>query len=413
MSIKEALSLIKRGTVEIIEEKGLLAKLEESAKKKRPLVIKAGFDPTAPDIHLGHTVLLKKMRHFQDLGHRIVFLIGDYTAMIGDPSGASKTRPRLSREEIVENAKTYKKQVSKVLDIKKLEVCFNSKWLEKMNGADVAELMSRYTVQRMLERDDFEKRYKQHKSINMLEFLYPLLQGYDSVELKADIELGGNDQKFNLLVGRDIQNAYGQQPQIIITTPLLEGTDGVQKMSKSLDNYIGITEPAKEMFGKIMSISDELMWKYYELLTDVPLNEIEKMKDGMHPKDAKARLAKEIITTYHSKKDALKAEKEFEKVHKKREYPEHIHEYCDSNIESKLWICDILTKYEGVHPITKEKQGPLAKSTSEARRKIKEGSVKIDGTKIADENAQINTCDGMIVQLGKRMFLRFRIKPRP
>ncbi len=415
MDIKKSLELIRRGTVEIINEEQLLLKLEQSKKEKRPLVIKAGFDPTAPDIHLGHTVLLKKMRHFQDLGHTVVFLIGDYTGLIGDPSGASKTRPRLTEQEVADNAKTYEAQVSKILDMKTLKVCFNSKWLQCMDGAKIAELMSKYSVSQMLERDDFSKRYKAHKPINMLEFLYPLLQGYDSFAIKADIELGGNDQKFNLLVGRDIQAAYGQTPQVVITMPLLEGTDGIQKMSKSYGNYIGITDTPKEMFGKIMSISDELMWKYYELLTDVSMDSINKMKrdavDGkFNPKDAKVDLSKEIITAYHSKNDADKEAEEFEKVHRKKEEPEHIHEYIDANLEPELWICHILTRYEGTHPITKEKQPPLIKSTSEARRKIKDGAVKVDGNKITDENAKIKTHDEMVVQFGRRRFLKFKIR---
>ncbi|OGW78349.1 MAG: tyrosine--tRNA ligase, partial [Omnitrophica bacterium RIFCSPHIGHO2_02_FULL_46_20] len=266
-NIDKQLELIKRGTIEIIQADELKKKIEEAIKANKPLIIKAGFDPTAPDIHLGHTVLLRKMRHFQDLGHKVVFLIGDHTAMIGDPSGVSKTRPRLTNQEVEDNAKTYERQISKVLDTKKLKIRFNSEWLGKMDIAAVAELMSRYSVTRLLERDDFFNRYRQQKPISMLEFLYPLLQGYDSVALKADVELGGTDQKFNLLVGRDIQGLYGQSPQVVITMPLLEGTDGINKMSKSLGNYVGINEPAKDMFGKLMSISDELMYKYYELLT--------------------------------------------------------------------------------------------------------------------------------------------------
>ena len=397
MNAKEQFDLIKRGTVEIIEEQQLKEKLANSAKNKKPLIVKAGFDPSAPDIHLGHTVLLRKLYHFQKLGHKVIFLIGDYTAMIGDPSGASKTRPRLSKDEVLENAATYKKQVSKVLDIKKLDVRFNSEWLEKLNASEIAELMSKYSVIRMLERDDFSKRYKQHKPINMLEFLYPLLQGYDSVALKADIELGGNDQKFNLLVGRDIQGSYGQSPQVIITTPLLEGTDGVQKMSKSYGNYIGINEPAKEMFGKIMSISDEMMWKYYELLTDVSLKEISEMKDNMHPMDAKAKLAKEIVAAYHSKKEAERAEKEFEKVFKEKGIPEDIKIYTVEK-KTKARIVELLEKQH------------LASSRSEARRLIKQGAVKIDGKKVSNEDLKFTPTNGSIIQVGKRRFLKIKIK---
>lgn len=396
MDMKETIGLIKRGSVEIIEEKELISKLKESKKKKKPLIVKAGFDPTAPDIHLGHTVLLRKMRNFQDLGHKVVFLIGDYTGMIGDPSGASKTRPRLTKEEVVKNAKTYKEQISKILDIDKLKICFNSKWLNDMSGLQIAELMSKYSVLRMLERDDFAKRYKEHKSINMLEFLYPLLQGYDSVVLKADIELGGNDQKFNLLVGRNIQSSYGQAPQVVITMPLLEGTDGIQKMSKSFGNYIGITDSPKEMFGKIMSISDELMWRYYELLTDLPMQEITDMQQNMHPKDAKMRLAKEIISIYHSKSSAEKAEKEFESIFAKGNLPEDIPVYKDSHLEKNILLPNFLT------------QRGLTSSNSEAKRLIRQGAVAIDGKRISDENARIETRDGMIIQVGKRRFLKIR-----
>ncbi len=395
MTLNEQFDLIKRGTVEIIEEQQLKERLRNSIKKKSPLIVKAGFDPSAPDIHLGHTVLLRKMRHFQDLGHKVIFLIGDYTAAIGDPSGVSKTRPRLAKDEVLENAATYKKQVSKVLDIEKLELRFNSEWLEKLNGSEIGELMSKYSVMRMLERDDFSKRYKQHKPINMLEFLYPLLQGYDSVALKADVELGGNDQKFNLLVGRDIQGSYGQSPQVIITMPLLEGTDGIQKMSKSFGNYIGITESARDMFGKIMSVSDRLMWKYYELLTDISLREISDMKDNMHPMDAKAKLAREIVTTYHSKKEAEKAEKEFERVFKAGGVPEDIKIYTTRK-DQKVWIVELL-----------EKQN-LASSRSEARRLIKHGAVKIDGNRVSDENLKFKPKNNSIIQVGKRRFLKIK-----
>ena len=403
MDIKKSLELIKRGTVEIINEKQLLLKLEQSKKEKKPLIIKAGFDPTAPDIHLGHTVLLKKMRHFQDLGHTVIFLIGDYTGLIGDPSGASKTRPRLTEKEVADNAKTYESQVSKVLDMKKLKVCFNSEWLQRMDGAKIAELMSKYSVSQMLERDYFSKRYKAHKPINMLEFLYPLLQGYDSFALKADIELGGNDQKFNLLVGRDIQAAYGQVSQVVITMPLLEGTDGIQKMSKSYGNYIGITDTAKEMFGKIMSISDELMWKYYELLTDVFISDIKKMqKDAaagsFNPKDAKVRLAKEIITIYHSSEDAKKAQEEFDSVFKKGNLPEDMPTYETERSEQFVW--DII------------KKAKLADTSSQARRLMEQGGVSVDGEKIQDVNTKIKPKENMIIQVGKRRFLRVKIKQK-
>ena len=405
MDIDKSLEIIKRGTVEILDEKQLISKLQESAKNNRPLVIKAGFDPTAPDIHLGHTVLLRKMRHFQNLGHKVVFLIGDYTGMIGDPSGASKIRPRLTKEEVAENAKTYQKQVSKVLDIKKLEVCFNSSWFEGMDGLALADLMSKYSAIRLLERDDFSARYKSHKPIYMLEFLYPLLQGYDSVMLKADVELGGSDQKFNLLVGRDIQTAYGQDPQVIITMPLLEGTDGVRKMSKSYGNYIGISESPKDMFGKIMSISDNMMWRYYELLTDVSISEINLMKkdaDGgrMNPKDAKIKLAKEIIKIYHSEKVAEEAAREFESIFSKGNMPENMPVYKMEKSDLKdgrIWICALLTK------------AGLTQSNTEARRMIQQGGVVFQGEKISDESMHVKPEDGIVIQVGKRRFVKLQM----
>jgi tyrosyl-tRNA synthetase len=404
MDINKQLELIRRGTVEIINEKELISKLKESAKNKRPLIVKAGFDPTAPDIHLGHTVLLCKLRHFQDLGHRVVFLIGDYTGMIGDPSGVSKIRPRLTKQEVAENAKTYKKQVSKVLDVEKLDIRFNSQWLEGMNGLTLADLMSKYSAIRLLERDDFSARYKNHKPIYMLEFLYPLLQGYDSVALNADIELGGNDQKFNLLVGRDIQTAYGQKPQVVITMPLLEGTDGVRKMSKSYGNYISITDTPKEMFGKIMSISDDMMWRYYELLTGISMDEINSMKKdaksgSMNPKDAKIRLAKDIIRTYHSQKAAEQAAKEFENIFSKGSMPKEmpVYKVKNSDLEDgKIWICALLTK------------AGLTRSNTEARRMIKQGGVIAGGEKISDENLQLMPENGMIIQVGKRRFIQLQ-----
>lgn len=396
-NIEEQLLVIKRGAIEIINEKELKAKLSKS----KPLVIKAGFDPTAPDIHLGHTVLLRKMRHFQDLGHEVVFLIGDYTAMIGDPSGESKTRPRLTEEEAAKNAETYAKQISKILDIKKLKVCFNGEWLGRMSAADIALLMSRYTVQRTLERDDFSNRYKQQKPITMLEFLYPLLQGYDSVALKADVELGGTDQKFNLLVGRDIQQAYGQEPQIVITMPLLEGLDGVNKMSKSLGNYVGINEPAKEIFGKLMRISDDLMYKYYELLTDEDVDKIKQdiKENKLHPKDAKKNLAKIIVTQYHSKDEAMRQEEEFERAFKDKEFPGDIElKICNFDISavlvnasSSISVISLLVDY-----------AKLVDSRSEAKRKIKEGAVEINGRKIADINYEITVGLEYNIRLGKR-----------
>jgi len=395
MDSQKALDLIRRGTAEIIEEKEFLSKLNDSAKKKKPLLIKAGFDPSAPDIHLGHTVLLRKLKHFQDLGHKIAFLIGDFTAMIGDPSGRSETRNRLTAEEVKANARTYKKQISKILDVGKCEVVFNSRWLESMSLADFLDLASRQTVARILERADFYERYKQGKDISMLEFIYPLLQAYDSVVLEADVELGGTDQKFNLLMGRTIQRRYGQTEQIVITMPLLEGTDGVQKMSKSFDNYIGITDPPNDMFGKVMSISDDLMWRYYELLTDVSLEDISQMRGNMHPKEAKVRLAKEIVSTYHSLDDSEKAEKEFTNVFKEGGLPGDIEVYKDSHLERGRHLASFIT------------ERGLAKSNSEARRLIKQGAVTIDGKRITDENAQTEFKQGeTIIQVGKRRFLK-------
>ena len=390
--IEKQSALIKRGTVEIINEKELRAKLA----KGKPLVIKAGFDPTAPDIHLGHTVPLRKMRHFQDLGHEVVFLIGDYTAMIGDPSGESKTRPRLTKEEVVKNAETYAKQISKILDIKKLKIRFNSEWLGKMTAADVAVLMSNYSVQRTLERDDFANRYKQQKTITMLEFLYPLLQGYDSVALKSDVELGGTDQKFNLLVGRDIQQAYGQESQVVITMPLLEGLDGVNKMSKSLGNYAGINKPAKEIFGKLMSISDELMWKYYELLTDEDVDSIKKdvASSKLHPKKAKSNLAKIIISQYYDLAQAEKEEEDFERVFKQKELPKDIPWFEVGTDEKTL-------------PRIMLDSG-MAASASAAKRLIEQGGVTIDGKKVSDPN--IKPKEG-VIKVGRK-FIKLLLKKK-
>ena len=393
-TLEKQLELISRGAVEIIQEAGLAKKLERSIKMNKPLVVKAGFDPTAPDIHIGHTVLLHKMHHFQELGHEVVFLIGDYTAMIGDPSGVSKTRPRLTREEVAQNAKTYERQISKVLDIKKLKIRFNSEWLSRMNGESIAELMSKYSVIRMLERDDFSNRYKQQKPINMLEFLYPLLQGYDSVALKADVELGGMDQKFNLLIGRDLQGSYAQEAQVVITMPLLEGMDGVQKMSKSLGNYIGINEPAQEQFGKVMSISDELMLRYYELLTDKDVSAIkENLKNGsLHPKDAKKELAITIVAQYHGKDEALNAAGEFEKIFKDKGVPENIQKYAVDKDE--IGIVDLLTR------------SGLCQSKSEARRLVEQGGVSIDNIKVSDINLVVRPGrKPAILKAGKRAFL--------
>ena len=401
--LDKQLDLIRRGTVEIIQFDELRKRLEAAIKSDKPLVIKAGFDPTAPDIHLGHTVLLRKMKHFQDLGHKVVFLIGDHTAMIGDPSGESKTRPRLTREEVKENAGTYEKQISRVLDLKKLQIRFNSEWLGRMDVAKIAELMSRYSVQRMLERDDFFNRYKQRKNITMLEFLYPLLQGYDSVALEADVELGGSDQRFNLLVGRDIQGLYGQASQIVLTMPLLEGLDGVQKMSKSLGNYVGINEPAKDMFGKLMSVSDDLMWKYYELLTDEDTAKIKSdVGSGkLHPKTAKVNLAKIIVAQYHGEKEALRQAEEFDRAFKDKGFPTDVpkkirtRDYYGPGNELPLYV--ILVSEE------------LCSSNSEAKRKISEGAVYINGERVASFLKHLDIGQTYQIRVGKK-FLEIELR---
>lgn len=397
MTIEEQLKVIKRGTVEIIQEEGLKEKLKSSIQNKRPLVIKAGFDPSAPDIHLGHTVLLRKLRHFQQLGHRIIFLIGDFTAMIGDPSGRVQARPRLTRKEVLENAKTYQNQVGKILDLKKIKVVFNSEWLGKMTPYDTAELLSKYTMARVLERDDFSKRYKEGADISLLEFFYPLLQAYDSVALKADVELGGSDQKFNLLMGRTIQERYNQRPQVVITMPLLEGTDGVQKMSKSYGNYIGINEPAKEIYGKIMSISDELMKKYYELLTDI---EISSVKD-MHPMEAKKNLAKEIVRQYYGEKEAEKAQADFEKTYQKQD--------PFTGMETKELIVDTA---KSLIDILLDEKGFSISSKNECKRLLGQGAVMVNGEKVTDANYRLKPDTEYCIRAGKTRFAKITLKPK-
>ena len=388
MSPEEQLKLIKEGTVDIIEEGELLEKL----KRGKPLKVKAGFDPTAPDLHLGHTVLLQKLRQFQKLGHEVYFIIGDFTAMIGDPTGRSETRPPLSREEVLKNAETYKEQVFKILDPDKTNIVFNSQWLDKLGTKGVIELSAKYTVARMLERDDFSKRYKEGIPIHIHEFLYPLLQGYDSVAIKADVELGGTDQKFNLLVGRDIQREYGLEPQVCITLPLLVGTDGVRKMSKSYGNYIGITEEPKTMFGKIMSISDELMWEYYALLTDYTERDIESMKKEMHPMEAKKKLAHYLVSRFHSPREADKAREFFERTFSERQFPADAPEVQIS--EEEIPVINLLLKIGAVS------------SKNEARRIIQGGGLKINGEKIEDPKAVIEIGDCMKVQVGKKRFYK-------
>jgi len=383
--VERQLALIKRGAVEIISEEELRNKLEHSITSGKPLVIKAGFDPTAPDIHLGHTVLLRKLRHFQDLGHKVIFLIGDFTARIGDPTGRNEKRKQLTKEEVIKNAATYKKQVSKVLDADKLQIVFNSDWFDKMTVLDLLNLTTHATVSQMLARADFKKRLAKGEDISLVEFMYPVLQGYDSVKLEADVELGGTDQVFNLLVGRDIQRDYGQPQQVVLTMPLLEGTDGVQKMSKSFGNYIGISEPANDMFGKVMSISDELMYKYYELLTDEDLSAVK----AMHPKEAKVKLAQEIIRQYHSQKDAEEARLEFERVFGQKELPQDIPEY----------------KTDGTQPILGIMlDSGLVKSGNEARRLLQQGAVFFNDMKV-DKESFIPQGDG-ILKVGSRRFLK-------
>ena len=393
-TIKEHIAELARGTDEILPEDGLEAKL----KLGRPLVVKAGFDPTAPDLHLGHTVLINKMRQFQQLGHDVVFLIGDFTGMIGDPSGKNATRPPLSPEEIKANAETYEEQIFKILDESKTRVEFNSTWMGKMDAAGLVKLAARHTVARMLERDDFSKRYRNNQSISIHEFLYPLVQGYDSVALKADVELGGTDQKFNLLVGRQLQQDFGQEPQIVMTTPLLEGLDGVQKMSKSLDNYIGITDAPGEMFGKIMSISDDLMWRYFEVLSFRTLDDIEKLKkavaEGKNPRDAKFELGQEIVARFHSDAAAESARQEFIARFQKGAMPDEIPDKALDSQDGKLGIAHLL------------RDAGLVSSTSEAFRMIKQGAVKIDGERVGDRGLEIEAGSTHVYQVGKRKFAR-------
>ena len=395
--MKDALELLKRGTDEILTVEDLKKKL--STKKK--LVVKAGFDPTAPDLHLGHTVLINKLRHFQDLGHRVIFLIGDFTGMIGDPSGKNKTRPTLSAEEIKKNAKTYEKQVFKILKKEQTEVRFNSEWCSKLGAEGLIRLASNYNVARMLERDDFSKRYKSNQSIAVHEFLYPLVQGYDSVHLEADVECGGTDQKFNLLVGRELQRAYEQEPQVVITAPILEGLDGVNKMSKSLDNYVGVDEAPEDMFGKIMSISDELMWRWFELLSFKSSDEIKSLKkaaaSGENPRDIKFLLAIEIVDRFHAEGDGEKCKENFLQRFQKGKLPENIEEISLDIEGSSILLANLL------------KESGLTASVSESSRMIKQGAVKIDQEKVTDLKLEITKNTDAIYQVGKRKIMRIKI----
>ena len=403
LSTSEKLEILKRGVVEIIPEKGL----EKKINKNKPLIIKAGFDPTAPDLHLGHTVLLNKLKQFQDLGHKIVFLIGDFTGMIGDPSGVSETRPILTLEQLKKNSKTYQEQIFKILDKKKTKIEFNSSWFKKMTSSELINLSSKMTVARMLERDDFNKRYKGNKPISIHEFIYPLIQGYDSFELKSDIDLGGTDQKFNLLVGRDIQKSFGMEEQIIMTLPILEGTDGVRKMSKSLNNYIGLKESPNEMFGKIMSISDDLMWRFFDLLSFKTSAEIKAIKKktekGLNPMEAKKMLAAEIVTRFHGEDKAILAEKEFTNRFSKGNNPAEIKLINLSIKASSISIVDLLSCEE----LGNDK---LCKSKSEARRMISQGAVKIDGNKISDDASLVQNPSENTYQVGKLKHLKIKLK---
>ncbi|HJV65547.1 MAG TPA: tyrosine--tRNA ligase [Geomonas sp.] len=401
MTVAEQMEIIRRGAVEILVEKELLEKLEKSIKTGVPLKIKAGFDPTAPDLHLGHTVLLHKLRQFQKLGHEIYFLIGDFTGMIGDPTGKSETRKVLSREDVLRNAETYKEQVFKILDPQLTKVVFNSEWLGKLSAGDMIALASKYTVARMLEREDFSKRFANQMPISIHEFMYPLVQGYDSVALHADVELGGTDQKFNLLVGRELQREWGQTPQTVITMPLLEGLDGVNKMSKSLGNYIGINEPADEIYGKVMSISDELMLRYYELLSDLTMVELEKLKAGLgdgsvHPMDAKKQLAREMVARYHGADAATLADENFVKRFRNNEMPEDMPEISIALEGAKMPLFKVLATAE------------LVKSGSEGRRSIQGGGVKVDGEKVADESLELGAGQ-YVIQVGKRRFAKVNL----
>lgn len=400
----EQLEILKRGCFEILNEEDLLKKLEKSVRDNKPLVVKLGADPTKPDLHLGHTVVLRKMRQFQQLGHTVVFLIGDYTAKIGDPSGKSETRPQLSDEEIRVNALTYRDQFSKILDPVKTQLRFNGEWLAPMTFADTLRLASKYTVARILERDDFSKRFKAGRPIGVHEFLYPLMQGYDSVALHADVELGGTDQKFNLLVGRELQKDYGQESQVVMTMPILAGLDGVQKMSKSLGNYIGISEAPNEMFGKTMSIPDALLFQYLELLTDLPMEEIAAMKRaveaGANPRDAKVRLAVELISFYHCADAARDAKERFERVFSRKEIPDEMPTVelpAAALKEGKLWLVKTL------------KDAGLVNTSGEGKRAIAEGAVRVDGEKATSEERACAAGDTFVIQVGKRRFARIVI----
>jgi tyrosyl-tRNA synthetase len=387
--VDEQLTYLKKGSAEIIREADLRAKLEKSRASGKPLRVKLGMDPTAPDLHLGHTVVLRKLKHFQDLGHTAIFLIGDFTGMIGDPTGRSATRPPLTREQIEQNAETYKAQVFKILDPQKTVIDFNRRWMGQFTADDFVRLLAKYTVSQLLEREDFHKRFKDEKPISVHELLYPLVQGYDSVALEADVELGGTDQKFNLLVGRELQRAYGQESQVVLTTPILEGLDGVQKMSKSLGNAIGINEQPLEMYGKVMSVSDEMMWRYYELLTDVQVADIEKMKREEHPMQAKKDLARRIVADFHSAEESAKAGEDWAKQFQKREVPENLQEAAIDVQGNCLRIDKLLARVS------------LAGSVSDAGRMVKQGAVKVNGVVVNDPTKVLDISAGVTLQVGR------------
>jgi len=398
-SVEEQFEYLAKGCVDIIQEDELKAKLSRSIKGKKPLRVKTGFDPTAPDIHVGHTVLIRKMKHFQDMGHDVIFLIGDFTGLIGDPSGQSVTRPPMTREQIKKNAETYKTQIFKILDPEKTIIDFNSRWLGKLTSFDIINLMAKYTVARILERDDFSKRFKNGQPISSHELLYPLMQAYDSVALEGDVELGGTDQKFNLLVGRDIQREYNQEPQIVMTMPLLEGIDGVEKMSKSLNNYIGITESPTEIFGKVMSISDPLMFRYFELLTDVSSSQVSQWKQDIqnnriNPKDLKVQLAEQIVSDFWSENDAKKAALEFDRIFKQKEQPEDMQEIELKN--SAVPLIDLVIEQN------------ILPSRGEAKRLIRQGGLYLDGQRVEDIGLilDIGSKDQIILKVGKRKFFK-------
>ncbi|MGW8161513.1 MAG: tyrosine--tRNA ligase [Desulfobulbales bacterium] len=398
-SVEEQVALIERGAVDLISREDLVRKLTRSVQTGVPLKVKAGFDPTAPDLHLGHTVLLQKLKHFQQLGHEIYFLIGDFTGLIGDPTGKSDTRPRLTREDVERNAETYKQQVFKILDPEQTKVVFNSSWLGELSSYEMIRLASELTVARMLEREDFRLRFENGRPISIHEFLYPLIQGYDSVAIESDVELGGTDQLFNLLMGRDLQRSHNQEPQVVLTMPLLEGLDGVNKMSKSLGNYIGITESPDDIFGKVMSVSDDLMFRYYELLSDFSVAEIADMKRGLekgalHPKKVKMQLARELTARFHDQEAAGKAEHTFEQVFKRHELPDEIPEQKIPVGEDSIWLPKLLL------------ESGLVGSTSDGRRMIKQNAVSLDGEKITDSDAMVPAKGQVLVKVGKRRFCR-------